>query len=237
MGGPTIERKKNMQVPNLIESIPYGVYVKNKELKYTQFNRQFLKSLKIDNPLMIKDKLDQELPWSCFAESYQKDDHYVIKNRKNLTIINPVRLLKNQSLLLINKRSPIINDSDQVEGIFSMASPIAEHQFCSAMFLLYERDRFYIGNEYKNIGYIISERDGPENLSTKEFECLFFILRGKNARQIAEITFRSVRTIESHIESLKYKFSCTSKSELIEKAIDVGLMRIIPKSIIAKISF
>ena len=69
-------------------------------------------------------------------------------------------------------------------------------------------------------------------LSKKEMVVLFYFLRGKSAREIAEIICRSEKTVNMHLETIKLKFSVTSKSQLIEKAIFEGFINIIPEALI-----
>ena len=66
-------------------------------------------------------------------------------------------------------------------------------------------------------------------------ECLFYLIRGKNAKKIAISMSLSHRTIESYIEKLKVKFNAYSKSELIGKAIEEGYLYNIPTSIMENI--
>src|SRR5262249_52667245 len=58
----------------------------------------------------------------------------------------------------------------------------------------------------------------PSLLSTKERRCLYYLIKGKSAREIALALGLSKRTIEHHLENIKFKMNVTSKSELIEKA-------------------
>jgi DNA-binding CsgD family transcriptional regulator len=86
----------------------------------------------------------------------------------------------------------------------------------------------------KQIVYTIGQLHHHKNLSDRQLECLFLLMRGKTSKQIAAILELSPRTIETHIEDIKEKFNCQSKSELIEKAINEGFMHVIPESFIAK---
>lgn len=70
------------------------------------------------------------------------------------------------------------------------------------------------------------------HLSSRESECLFYLLRGKTAKQIARLLNLSPKTVEHYIENIKLKFQCQTKSELISKAIEQGFTNIIPKSIV-----
>lgn len=54
-------------------------------------------------------------------------------------------------------------------------------------------------------------------LSPREIDVLKLMLEGYSASQIASLTSRSKRTIEHHIERIKWKTSSLSKGELIRK--------------------
>lgn len=57
-------------------------------------------------------------------------------------------------------------------------------------------------------------------LSKREAECLYFLLRGNTAKNIANILRLSPRTVEHYLENVKMKFNVRTKTELIEKTID-----------------
>ena len=58
------------------------------------------------------------------------------------------------------------------------------------------------------------------NLSARELEVLFYLVRGKVVSDISSILQISKRTIESYIENIKAKLACNNKAELIEKALE-----------------
>jgi len=70
----------------------------------------------------------------------------------------------------------------------------------------------------KKIGLIDSET-AISSLSKREYECLCFMLKGHSASQIANNLCLSSRTIEHYMISIKNKYGCTSKAELLEKAL------------------
>ncbi len=59
--------------------------------------------------------------------------------------------------------------------------------------------------------------DGGINLSARELSCAKLLIQGKSARLIAEALFLSPRTIETHLQHLKEKLHCRTKTELISK--------------------
>lgn len=70
------------------------------------------------------------------------------------------------------------------------------------------------------------------SLTERQLECLFYLLRGFSVPMIAERLFVSKRTVESHIENIKLKLDCFTRTELIEKALHYGWIGIMPKSIL-----
>jgi DNA-binding CsgD family transcriptional regulator len=68
----------------------------------------------------------------------------------------------------------------------------------------------------------MSSLQGP--LSPRQQECLFFMTRGKTAKEIGKMLGCSHRTIETHIDHIKSKFQCSTKGELIEKAFENGFL-------------
>ena len=64
----------------------------------------------------------------------------------------------------------------------------------------------------------------PPELSERELEVLRLIARGLTNREIAERLFLSVRTIESHRARLQRKLERTRRSELVEYALERGLV-------------
>ncbi|MFA6303676.1 MAG: LuxR C-terminal-related transcriptional regulator [Legionella sp.] len=53
-------------------------------------------------------------------------------------------------------------------------------------------------------------------LSTREQQCLFYYVQGRTSKEIGKLLYLSNRTIESYLESLKFKLGLSSKSELID---------------------
>lgn len=70
-----------------------------------------------------------------------------------------------------------------------------------------------------------------KELSPRESECLFFILRGKNAKYISKLLNLSVRTVEWYIANLKAKLAVNTTSQLILKSISEGYMEKVPESV------
>tara|TARA_R110000868_G_scaffold410505_4_gene698895 strand:- start:144359 stop:145027 length:669 start_codon:yes stop_codon:yes gene_type:complete len=82
--------------------------------------------------------------------------------------------------------------------------------------------------------YQLTTHDSEYDLSNRELECLFYLLRGHTAKMIANKLQLSPKTVEYYTEQLKNKLDCTTKPELIEKAIEMGFMFNFPINIFKK---
>lgn len=69
---------------------------------------------------------------------------------------------------------------------------------------VHARPKLYVGNT-------------PIELSKRQLQCLYYLLQGYSAKQVALQLSRSVRTIETHINILKNKLNCNSKFEFFQK--------------------
>lgn len=72
-----------------------------------------------------------------------------------------------------------------------------------------EINKFFISN---------IDKEEPVYLTKREWECLFFLCKGKSVKQISRNLNLSTRTVESYLQNCKVKFSAYNKFDLIEKA-------------------
>jgi DNA-binding CsgD family transcriptional regulator len=76
-----------------------------------------------------------------------------------------------------------------------------------------------------------AESSSPDHylLSKRQEECLFLLVRGKTTKEIAQALCLSPRTVESYINEIKIKMSCSSKSQIIEKVFNEEMVNILLK--------
>jgi DNA-binding NarL/FixJ family response regulator len=61
-------------------------------------------------------------------------------------------------------------------------------------------------------------------LSRREKEIIYYLVRGKTAKEIGHTIYLSTRTIENYLAAIKSKMGVSTKSDLIEKILDTGLL-------------
>lgn len=69
-------------------------------------------------------------------------------------------------------------------------------------------------------------------LTDAEFNVLYYLMRGRNSKAIADIINKSPRTIENHRDNLRYKFACDTTQDVISLAEQEGYRQLIPKSVL-----
>lgn len=67
-------------------------------------------------------------------------------------------------------------------------------------------------------------------LTKREAQCLQCLIKGLNARETGELLYISHRTVEKHIASVKEKFNCTKKIDLIRIIIEGNYLENINQS-------
>ncbi len=71
--------------------------------------------------------------------------------------------------------------------------------------------RYYLGSDY---------------LTHREFECISHAIAGKNSVETAQILNISEKTVRYYMDAIRIKFNVSTKSELIDKLIKQGVMRL-----------
>jgi DNA-binding CsgD family transcriptional regulator len=162
------------------------------------------------------------------AEQFIAQDRHVLSTRQSMVTLNVCCYFGDNCKVLLGQKSPIINEDGDVSGVFFQGIDVTELSVLKYFMQLNKRG---LGAEnVKSTSYILSAEHCPiKDLSIRQQECLFWLVRGKTFEEIAKLLALSPRTIESYINSIKYKFGCYTKGQIIEKAIDSGFLFYIPR--------
>jgi DNA-binding NarL/FixJ family response regulator len=68
-------------------------------------------------------------------------------------------------------------------------------------------------------GRVPDDEHAPSRLSTRELQVMGMIGRGQSSREIAEVLSLSVKTIESHRQSIKQKLRLANNAQLVQYAL------------------
>jgi len=169
------------------------------------------------------------------AKIFRSHDRIAMKEGKSITL--EIHRYGDQRIhaFLVNK-SAIFNNSGCLFGTsFNGIDATSILSMDIGKLMLEDYRRFY-GNKHciaqvQSVGCASFDI----KLTRRESECIFYLIRGKTAKEIAAILSRGQRTIETHLENLKKKFGVNTKSALIDAAIASGYMNHFPEHFLFKI--
>lgn len=129
--------------------------------------------------------------------------------------------------MLYFEKKPFFDDEGNLIGTIGISHDIASSTaIWNNVIDILNADDFYIDTD-NAFSYHIQNEYPKSELTKREAQCLFYLLRGKTQKQIGKIFNISHRTVEHFISNIKSKFGCTSKAELIDYAISKGYLNII----------
>lgn len=220
---PTVKKitrqKYNIDIESML-FIPGKIHIFWKDLNgfYLGTNDCMAETAKLSSKENIIGKDDYDLIWNNGAAIYKKNDAFVIKTKQTLQC-KETATLHDKTLHGFTIKTPLYNQNNKILGVFGITCFLNNDNFISTLNNLKTH-----GLPIKNKTHADSKNNAYKyhDLSQRQSECLYHLVRGKTAKQIAKILNLSYRTVEDYFETLKLKFNCHNKPELIAKAIDMG---------------
>ncbi len=226
---------KNFALDNLLKNMPGIIWIKDENFCYVACNQSCKFFIGARTGKIFLGRSDYDLPWDKYAEIYREGDQLILHG-KTLTFLHPVRTFDNKELIILTKKSPFYDSNHQIVGITGYITIVASPAIVSSMTNTCRFDSDIIeGKNNRPVQYILDEDLARLELTKQEINCLFLLVRGKSAKEIANHLFLSIRTIEKHLEKIRLKLKCNSRSEVIDKAISVGFINIIPSDFLIEI--
>jgi LuxR family transcriptional regulator, quorum-sensing system regulator CinR len=108
-------------------------------------------------------------------------------------------------------------------ALFSVSSSGSEKEW--AAFLVAARSAL-IQIAHRLHGRVIAEVFGEDrpHLTGREIECLQWVARGKDTRDIAVILNISSHTARDYLKSARFKLDCVTSAQAVSKAVKLGLL-------------
>lgn len=217
--------KRNHQLIVLNQSIAF----KNLNLEFVDFTDNVLLAAGLENEDAILGKRDDaDFPWSIYADEYQRHDRDALNGIYYGTITSFRGIDPDTEGAVFCTRTRC-NLEDGTIGVLIHVVPLFDSNLIELVHLLKKSEPSNL-----HTSYFVGKNPTEIQLTNKESECLFYLLRGKPSKFIAKFMNISVRTVDFHLDNLKTKFDCHNKSELIYVAIQKGYLSIIPQTIPAK---
>jgi DNA-binding CsgD family transcriptional regulator len=147
--------------------------------------------------------------------SLANDEDVVLNNRYK--IVEEQALRKDDiSVHTLSVRMPWYDANNKIGGLFGCSIMLDKHNLADSLSLIQQAGLL----DYSSANKISSAKIYNQNLSKRETQCLQLSVRGKSAAMVAKYLGISQRTVEEYLNNIKLKFGVSSKSELIDVAID-----------------
>ncbi len=207
-----------------LENSSASVYWKNKSGQYLGANPVFVRSadgFELDGILGNDDR------GLCWGESeallMQKNDKKVVDSRQSKTVIESAYCYADQQRrLFLSHKTPLRSHKGKIIGVFGVSFILDGKKSTSKTI---EDAGFPAG--FINLNDIQAGLDVQTyNLTIRQVDCLYYLVKGMTIKQIARELNLSPRTIEHYLDAVKIKLNCISRSELIEKALQMNAIKI-----------
>ena len=122
-------RKSQQMLQSVLDTIPVGVFWKDRESVYLGCNQHFAKDASLNSPDEIVGKDDYELGWKQQTEFYRADDAYVVQTGKpKLSYEEPVIAPDGTQLWVRTSKVPLRDLNGNVIGILGTYEDISEQK-------------------------------------------------------------------------------------------------------------
>lgn len=207
---------------------PYKMYCyKDRNHRILQCSQATVECAGYKNANKIIGLTDFDLPWQQYAETYHQHEEEIFNGDSYSTLI-PLKDHAGNNNVFLHTKYCEYDKNGKFTRLACHATELINPLFHELTHLLTESQPETTKNSVFCLGKTIS----PATFSPRQRECLFFLLRGKSAEQIAKILQLSKRTIETYIEAIKEKLNCKTKAEIYAEAIERGYLNIIPSNLL-----
>lgn len=198
------------------ESPKIFLSVKDKDLKFTYCNENVLQSLGFSSSKQIIGKTDYDLFTNNIADDYRSGDQYVLKGGLFLNV-REIHPYGNEIIHILTTKIPLKKKSSSLAGIVISYIDITE--------LMQDWPSNNMQYDHESKLYKIQVGKKTEFFTQREYLILKNILKGFTAKRIAKQLSLSPRTVEDYINKIKYKLNCSSKNNIIEEAMRLGILQ------------
>jgi DNA-binding CsgD family transcriptional regulator len=167
------------------------------------------------------------------SESIKACDKSVFASNKQISCIGYNEYADGWKLAFCEK-SLITNDEKKPISLISHWNDLTNYNLVDIGRFMFDSEKNNIKSSKEFTYKIEEETSNRYSLSTRQIECLFFLLRGKTDKDIAKIFNLSPRTVESYIQEIKFKMQCSTRGQIIDKSFNEGLFNTYPKSFLDK---
>ena len=177
---------------------------------------------------MDKDKIIGELeidffPSERLVKNFIKNDDFA-REEGLWSGIEKTILHKNKPVLSFSVKRAVADEFNKI-AVHATGFIVCRNYLMKMLHHLDNADEYYYGKNIQRNTYSFTSN---LKISSRQADCLFWLMRGKNAKEIGKILNISHRTVEKHIENMKEALNVRNKSQLIDIAYENDFIDYIP---------
>jgi len=119
------------------------------------------------------------------------------------------------------------NDSQKIYHLQTMANYQIKGDKIIQVEFMWDKPTSFVMNQASQLQTISNPKIG-KTLSKRETQCFLYSLKGYSAKLIANKLKLSTRTVETHLNNIKYKLDLANSREIIDFAFAMGYLHFAP---------
>lgn len=223
----TLTPEQYQQALQAVQYQPGYVMWKHKDLSYVAANDHSAQMLGYRNADHFVGHTDFDIKLNmsnltAFAELLRKRSTALFENNQDNQFIQFIPFDSGYQLML-GAEHIIRNINGEAVSLCLSAQEISLSTMLSIGILMHPVLKDKIKQKEKFILNMMNQYDKID-LGKRQSQCLYYLLCGLSIKETAQKMQVSPRTIESHLERIKFILKCNNKPQLIEKAISLNLI-------------
>lgn len=220
---------------NVLQQLPGLVLVMDTNSRFIYSNRYTANLFGYSNEdsMLGANAYDIRCPAVEFASNFIAQDQIIIQNGSEVTLLDIHTYANDETKILLTKKAPFY-EGNELKGIICYCTELHPDAFSKISATLIQSDKKYYPANSKERSYMLDFSPKEKNLSERELECVFHLLRGRSMKEIGKELNISPRTVETHLEKIKVKLNCRNKSDIFDYGLAEGYLNYIPSKILSQ---
>ena len=203
--------KFNDLIINIFKDLPFHIYWKDQDGIYLGCNDTQARTTGLAKADDILGGTDFDFCWYKSAPILRKNDERVFTQNRPISVIESSFSSYYNKLISYTSYKVPFKTTKKTLGVIGFSVPV--NGFLSDITPTFDEAQPNIASQ-------------SVNLTSRQADCLYYLAQGMTAKAIASTLQLSVRTVEHYIENIKHKLGCYSRSDLINKALQLDSIRL-----------
>lgn len=200
---------------SLLQGMHVYLYSKDQKGHFLSVNECLAKDAGFTKEADMIGLTDYDISWKKFAPTLRKNDMEVISSRNPRFKVETIQIYNGKKLDLFTCKFPLQLNSKKIFGNAGVSFLLDNEE------LITKLNNFSASNQL-NYSQPLKE---DAHFTKREIDCLFYLVKGMTTKEIAKTLIISPRTVEHHLNNIKGKLNCSSRSSLISKAFTLRVIQ------------